>query len=58
MKAALFRLVRVLVAQAIAFAIAETTGINIPILNISLGALINATAKYIRDKFKLEWLPV
>ncbi len=58
MKAALLRLVRILVAQGVTFLIAEMAGINIPFLNISAGALINAIAKYLRDKFKLEWLPV
>jgi len=58
MKAALLRLVRVFIAQAITFGVAALAGINIPILNISAGALLNAVAKYLRDKYKWEWLPV
>jgi hypothetical protein len=54
--ASLFRLLRVLAAQAIAFLVAEFAGINIPILNISVGAGINAIAKYLRDKFGWDWL--
>jgi hypothetical protein len=32
--------------------------VNVPIINISVGALINAIAKYLRDTYKWEWLPV
>ena len=58
MTAALLRLARILVAQVIAFAIANLAGVNIPVLNISVGAAINAIAKFLRDKYKWEWLPV
>ena len=58
MKAALLRLARILVAQVVTFAVAELSGFSIPIINISAGALLNAVAKYLRDKFKWEWLPV
>jgi predicted RND superfamily exporter protein len=58
MKAALLRLARVLVAQLVTFGIAELSGFSIPIINISAGALLNAVAKYLRDRYKWEWLPV
>jgi hypothetical protein len=58
MNAALLRLIRVLVAQGITWAIAYYANINVPILNISAGAVISAIAKYLRDKYKWEWLPV
>ena len=62
MKAALLRLARILVAQAISWILLEKGGINIPMVNISVGAALNAIFKYIRDKFPkskiLEWLPV
>ena len=57
-KAALWRLARVLIAQAITFGIAELAGVNIPLVNISAGAVLNAVAKFLRDKFKWDWLPV
>ena len=55
---ALVRFARVMVAQALAFWVADLSGVNVPIINISAGALLNALAKYLRDKFKLDWLPV
>jgi predicted RND superfamily exporter protein len=58
MKAALLRLVRVLIAQAITFGISELAGINVPVINISAGAVLNAIAKFLRDRYKWEWLPV
>ncbi len=58
MKATLLRLVRILIAQAISWAVLEFAGVNIPVVNISVGAAINAIAKFLRDKFKWEWLPV
>ena len=58
MKAALLRLARVLIAQLITFGIAELTGINVPMINISAGAVLSAIAKYLRDKYKWDWLPV
>jgi len=49
MGAALIRLVRVLIAQRV----------NIPYLNISAGAVLNALAKFLRDRYKwAEFLPV
>lgn len=56
--AALLRLGRVLVAQAIAWVIAEYGGIALPWFPVTLGAAISAVAKFLRDKFKWEWLPV
>jgi len=60
MLAAFLRLFRVVVAQVIALAITNLAGVNIPYLNISLGAVINALAKFLRDKFPSwgEWLPI
>jgi len=58
MKASLIRLARILIAQVISFSVAETMGIDIPYLNMSVGALINAGAKYLRNKFGWTWLPV
>lgn len=58
MKSALIRLGRILLAQVITFVIANYAGVNIPVVNISVGAAINAVAKYLRDRFKWDWLPV
>lgn len=58
MSAALWRLARVLIAQAISWAILEFAGVNIPVVNVSVGAAINAIAKFLRDKFGWNWLPV
>ncbi len=58
MKAAILRLARILVAQLVSFLILETAGINIPVVNISVGALINSIAKYLRDTYKWDWLPI
>lgn len=55
---AILRFIRVGVAQGISALIVATTGINIPYLNIGLGAVISALAKFLRDKFKWDWLPV
>jgi hypothetical protein len=56
--ASLMRLGRVLIAQAITFGIAELAGVNIPVVNISAGAVLNAIAKFLRDKYNWNWLPV
>ena len=58
MKAALLRLARVLVAQLISFLVLEFAGVYVPVINISVGALISAVAKFLRDKYKWEWLPI
>ena len=62
MLAALMRLARIIVAQAISWAILEWGGVNIPMVNISVGAVLNAIFKYIRDKYPnspiLTWLPL
>jgi len=58
MQAALLRLARVLIAQLVTFGIAELAGINIPMLNISAGAVLSAIAKYLRDRYGWNWLPV
>lgn len=57
-KAALWRLGRILIAQVVSWLALETAGVNIPVINVSVGAAINAVAKYLRDKFKWEWLPI
>jgi hypothetical protein len=62
MKAALLRLARILVAQAISWGLLEWGGINVPMVNISVGAVVNALFKFIRDKYPtsilLSWLPL
>ena len=62
MKSAIMRLLRVLVAQAISWSLLEWGGVNIPQVNITVGAAFNAIFKFIRDKFPkskiLEWLPL
>lgn len=62
MKAVLLRLARVLVGQLIGLTIAAWGNIQVPIVGMSIGALINAIFKFIRDKFPkspiLEWLPL
>jgi len=62
MKSALLRLARILVAQAISWGLAEYGNYGVPLINISVGAVINAIFKFIRDKYPnnaiLEWLPI
>ena len=57
---ALLRLVRIVVAQAIGAIIVNTTGITIPYVGVSIGAVLSAVAKFLRDKYPswAEWLPV
>ena len=57
---AILRLIRVSVAQGIGALIVSLSGANIPYLGISIGAVISAAAKFLRDKFPAyaEWLPV
>ena len=61
-KSVIMRLLRVLAAQAISWSLLEWGGVNIPQVNITVGAVVNATFKFIRDKFPkskiLEWLPL
>ena len=58
----ILRFARTLVAQLIALALAEWGGIGIPIINMSLAALVTALFKWLRDTFPknpiLEWLPI
>jgi len=54
--ASLFRFLRVMLAQAFAFWATETAGIEIPYVNLSVGALINMAAKFLRDKYNWDWL--
>jgi hypothetical protein len=56
--AALSRLGRVLIAQAISWAVLEFSGICVPIINVSVGAVISMVAKFLRDKYGWDWLPV
>jgi hypothetical protein len=60
MNTALLRLLRILVAQILG--ILANLSFNIPYLGITIGAVINAIFKYIRDKYPksklLEWLPL
>jgi hypothetical protein len=62
MKSTLMRLLRILVAQSISWSLLEWGGVNIPQVNITIGAAVNAIFKFIRDKFPksviLEWLPL
>lgn len=59
---ALMRLIRILVAQVISWSLLEWGGVNIPQINIPIGAAVNAIFKFIRDKFPtskiLEYLPL
>lgn len=56
----ILRVIRVAVAQAIGAIIASTSGIDIPYLGLSIGAILNGISKALRDKFPAltEWLPV
>ena len=60
MLASILRLVRILVAQGLGYL--ANLPFNIPYLNITVGAVINAIFKFIRDKYPksaiLEWLPL
>ena len=62
MTSAILRIVRVLIAQGISVLLLKYANVNVPIINITVGALINGIAKFIRDKFPkskiLEWLPI
>ena len=62
MVAALLRLARILVAQAISWLLLEWGGVAIPMINITIGAAISAIFKYLRNKYPdwkvLEWLPL
>jgi hypothetical protein len=56
------RFLRVLVGQLIGIAITTWGGINIPYLNITIGAVVSALFKFLREKFAdseiLLWLPL
>lgn len=62
MIAMILRFLRVVVAQLISAFILQFGNVTIPYLNITIGALINAIFKLLRDKFPnskiLEWLPL
>ena len=60
--ATFLRIARILVAQAITWSLATWGGVSIPIINITVAALVNGLFKFLRDKFPtskiLEWLPL
>lgn len=62
MKAVILRVLRIMVAQGLSYIALSTMGISLPIINMSVGAVLNGIFKYIRDKFPksaiLEWLPL
>lgn len=58
MKSAILRLVRILVAQLVSWVVLEWGGITLPYIPITIGALINAAAKFLRDKYGWDWLPI
>jgi len=62
MKSAIMRVLRIMVAQGISYVLLTWGGISIPILGLSVGAVLNGIFKYIRDKYPkskiLEWLPI
>jgi len=62
MISALLRLARILVAQSITWGLAEWGGLSVPVVNITIGAVVNAVFKFIRDKYPkskiLEYLPL
>ena len=51
-----------MVAVSIAALLAKYGGVGVPIVNMSLAALVSAVMKYFRDKYPdnpiLTWLPV
>lgn len=58
----LLRFARIMVAQGITLALAKWGGIEIPMVNITVGAAISALFKFLREKFPksaiLQWLPI
>ena len=62
MKAFLMRIIRGAVAQVLGYIATQLTGINIPVIGISVGVALNGLFKAIRDKFPnskiIEWLPL
>lgn len=62
MVATLMRFARVAVAQGLSALLVQYGGITIPYVGLTIGAVINAIFKYLRDKFPtspiLEWLPL
>lgn len=55
---AAWRAIRVALGQVIGILITSLSGVDIPYVNISLGVALNALAKFLRDKFKWDWLPL
>lgn len=62
MKAFIMRILRGSVAQVLSYLATQFMGINVPIINVSAGIILNGIFKAIRDKFPtspiLEWLPL
>ena len=60
--ATFLRFARVIVGQAIGLALTIWGGWNIPYVNITLGAVVTALFKFLRDKYPnspiLEYLPL
>jgi hypothetical protein len=56
------RLVRVLLGQLIAIGLTACGGVQVPVINMSIGAFITAVFKFLREKFPnskiLAWLPL
>ena len=55
---AIWRAIRVSLGQIIGLIITNLSGIEIPYFNVGLGVVLNTLAKFLRDKFKWDWLPV
>ena len=57
LKSAAIRLGRILLAQVITFVLSLLTPLTAP-WAVLLGAAINAGAKFCRDQFGWDWLPI
>jgi hypothetical protein len=57
-KRVVWRFIRVAAGQIIALLITQTMGVELPIVSLSVGAVLNAIFKYLRDKFNLDWIPL
>jgi len=59
---AIYRILRVLVAQGIGMVVETWGGVLVPYLGITIGALLNGFFKFLREKFPnsgiLAWLPL
>jgi hypothetical protein len=57
LKSALIRLGRILIGQVLAWVIAFLAPITAP-WAVLVGALINSGAKFVRDQYGWDWLPI